>query len=229
MSHTVPFPSDSVIYNVLGSVHAEMGNWPYSIKDFSKSIEVDPTNQTAYHYLTALFLRAGETTSYNRNCQAMLKQFAGTADPVVALQTAWDCLILPPSTNDLAAINLLIATARAGSANEDFTLNVELAKGLAEYRAGNFTGAVDRLQKAAAHPNDEDRTLMARLVLSMAQQQGGHADQAQKTLADALDSAGHKFPNTDSPDWNNRLTAQALMNQAKALVGVSESKDAAAK
>jgi serine/threonine protein kinase/tetratricopeptide (TPR) repeat protein len=239
MSRTEPYPSDSVIYNVLGMVHAQRGNLAGAIRDFSKSVEDDPTNQTAYHYLTPLFLRTGDAGSYNRNRQAMLQQFVGTTDPVAAWQVALDNLLLPPAAGDLPAIKRLIATAGASGADDAAVLDTELVKGLFDYRSGNFAPAAEGLQKVAAKSeqrqkistksNDSSREIQALAALAMAQQQLGHADQARATIAKALDDAGRNFPDVDDHDWNGQLTAAALMNQARELVGGSQPGDASAK
>ena len=239
MSHTEPYPSDSVIYNVLGIVHAQRGNLADAIRDFSKSVEDDPTNQTAYHYLTPLFLRTGDAGSYNRNRRAMLQQFAGTTDPVAAWQVALDNLLLPPAAGDLPAIKRLIATAGASGTDDAAVLDTELVKGLFDYRSGNFAPAAEGLQKVAAKSeqrqkistksNDSSREIQALATLAMAQQQLGHADQARATIAKAMDDAGRNFPDVDDHDWNGQLTAAALMNQARELVGGSQPGDASAK
>ena len=49
------------------------------------------------------------------------------------------------------------------------------------------------------------------------------------TLARILDSLGRKFPNIEARDWNEQLTADALVKEAKALIGNVQTKDAAAK
>ena len=228
MRHVPAMSADSIIYNVLGDVHADRTNWDAAIQNFSKSIEVDPTNYTAYHHLTPLFLRIGDADAYNRLRQAMLRQFAGATDPAIAEDIALDCLLLPPTTTDLAVLNQMVSAAQTGATNEETVLNAELAKGLAEYRGGNFAASAGRLRKVAAKKGDKDRTLQALIVISMAQQKLGQTDQASATLAKAADVAGNDFPRIHDHDWNDQLTAEALMNQAKAIVGDAPQKNAAA-
>jgi serine/threonine protein kinase len=231
MNHVPDYPSDSIIYNVLGGVHAQMGKWDLARKDFSKSIEDDPTNHVAYHYLTPLLLRDPNTDSYERHRQAMLLMFGQTSDPTVAAEIGKDCLLAPLNPGDLAAARRLADLARGNVTKTDSIADAALDAGLADYRAGNFTAAATQLQKIDTRPDDDDdgRWLQARFALAMAQHQAGQANEARKTLSEALDEAGRKFPRTNGHDWNDQLTAAALMNEAKALVGVSESKDDASK
>ena len=229
MNHTEPYPSDSVIYNVLGIVHAQRQYWAPAVADFTKSIEMDPTNVTAYHYLTSLYLRAGDSSSYDRNRQAMLKQFSSTTDPVIAEQTAADCLILPPASNDLATINQMGVIAQVSNTSQHAGLDGKFVQGLSEYRGGNFAAAAKHLQKFATNSEDSTRMIEVLTVLAMAQPQNGQTEQAQTTLAKALDTIGRKFPNMEAHDWNEQLTADALLNEAKALIGTPKPKDDAAK
>ncbi len=229
MSHTEPYPANSVIYNVLGIVYSQRGYGQRAISAFTKSVEMDPTNATAYHYLTVLYLQAGDAGSYNRNREALLKQFSGATNPAVAAQMAGDCLILPPSPGDAAAINQMLVTAQTSGTNQETVLNAQFVQGLAEYRGGNFAGAANRLQKFATSSDDSTGTVKVLTVLAMAQQQGGHAEPARATLAKVLDTISRKFPNLEAHDWDNQLLADALLKEAKALIGTPQPKDATAK
>jgi Flp pilus assembly protein TadD len=219
MKQAPPLQANSIIYNVLGAVQAQRGKWEDAVKVLSKSVEVDPTNNTAYHYLTALFLRSGDSDGYNRHRQAMLREFSSTSDPAIAERVARDCLIIPSAAKDLPAINRLIEIARKSDKPGSVGF-LELAAGLAAYRAGDFAGASEQLQKVAVQSNDENCKLQALSVLAMAQQQLGQSDQARATLAKAVDFAGKSFPRWNGNDWNDQLTAQALLTQAKTLLAV---------
>jgi eukaryotic-like serine/threonine-protein kinase len=231
MNHVQDYPSDSIIYNVLGGVHAQMGKWDLARKDLARSIEVDPTNYMAYHYLTPLFLRDPNTDAYDRHRQAMLRMFGQTSDPTIAAEIGKDCLLTPLNPGDLAAVRRLVDLAQGKVANLDLIADAAIAAGLADYRADNFAAAATQLQKIETRPDDDDDShwLQARFALAMAQHQLGRTNDAQTTLADALDSAGHKFPRTNDHDWNDQMTAAALLNEAKALIGTGQPKDAAAK
>jgi serine/threonine protein kinase/predicted negative regulator of RcsB-dependent stress response len=221
MSHVQDYPSDSVIYNVLGGVHAQMGKWDLARKDYSKSIQVDPTNYVAYHYITPLLLRDPSTDAYDRHRQAMLRMFGQTSDPTVATEIGKDCLLAPLNPADLAAVKPLVDLAQGHVTNSDLIADAALAAGLAEYRAGNFPAAATQLQKIETRPDDDNDShwLQARFTLAMAQHQSSQTNDARHTMVKALDEGGHKFPRTVDHDWNEQLTAAALMNEAKALIG----------
>ena len=221
MTHVQDYPSDSIIYNVLGSVHAQMGKWDFARKDYARSIQVDPTNYVAYHYVTPLLLRDPNTDSYDHHRQAMLRMFGQTSDPTVATEIGKDCLLAPLNPADLTAVKPLVDLAQGHVTNTDLIADAALAAGLADYRAGNFPAAATQLQKIETRPDDDDNShwLQARFILAMAQHQTGQTNEARHTMVKALDEAGRKFPRTGDHDWNDQLTAAALMNEARALIG----------
>jgi tetratricopeptide (TPR) repeat protein len=208
-----------------------MGKWDLARKDYVRSIEVDPSNYVAYHYITPLLLRDPNTDAYDHHRQAMLRMFGQTSDPTAAAEIGKDCLLAPLDPGNLAAVRRLIDLAQGRVANTDLIADAAIAAGLADFRAGNFASATTQLQKIETRPDDDHdgHWLQARFALAMAQHQFGQTNEAQTTLADALDSAGHKFPRTYDHDWNDQLTAAALLNEAKALIGNGEAKDDAAK
>ncbi len=221
MTHVQDYPSDSIIYNVLGGVYVQMGKWDLARKDYSRSIQVDPTNYVAYHYLTPLLLRDPSTDAYDRHRQAMLRMFGQTSDPTVAAEIGRDCLLAPLNPGDLAAARRLVDLAQGHVTNTDLIADAALGAGLADYRAGNFGAAATQSQKIDTRPDDDDNShwLQARFILAMAQHQTGQTNEARHTMVKALDEAGRKFPRTGDHDWNDQLAAAALMNEARALIG----------
>jgi eukaryotic-like serine/threonine-protein kinase len=221
MSHVQDYSSDSIIYNVLGGVHVQMGKWDLARKDYARSIQVDPTNYVAYHYITPLLLRDPNTDAYERHRQAMLRVFGQTSDPTVAAEIGKDCLLAPVNPADLVAARRLVDLAQGHVTNADLIADAALAAGLADYRAGNFATAATQFQKIETRPDDDDDShwLQARFALAMAQHQTGQTNEARHTMAKALDEAGRKFPRSGDRDWDEQLTGAALMNEAKALIG----------
>jgi tetratricopeptide (TPR) repeat protein len=83
------------------------------------------------------------------------------------------------------------------------------AKALAEYRLGRFESAIEWGQKAGA----EGVWLPTHLVLAMAHQRLGHAEQARRSLDEAVKTYDWKNPNNE---WAGAI--QALRREAETLL-----------
>ena len=218
MKQVPPIPQSSILFNVLGVVRARNHNWEAAVSNYTKSIEVDPTNHEASHCLAPLLIYVGDFQAYNHHRERILRQFSGITDPEFAGQLALDCLITPPATADLAAISKMADTALEAGANGDSRFDSEFVKGLVEYREGHFAAAVEWLRKVAPQEEKPSRTVETCAVLSMAQHQLGQLEEARSTLAGGLQIADAKLKQLDGPDWNDQLTAHLLMREAKELI-----------
>src|SRR6185503_19919470 len=106
----------------------------------------------------------------------------------------------------------------------------QFAKGLAQYRQGRFSSAVEWMQKVLAKAGeDSNRGVQAHMVLAMAQHQLKHPDEARTALAKGVAIAETKLPKLANGEldvgWNDWIIAHSLMREAKMLI---EGKPAAA-
>jgi Flp pilus assembly protein TadD len=211
-------PASVAILNVLGIIHGRRGEWSAAIADFTRVVELDPTDHDAYHSLAPLLAQSGDQEAYRRLCGRILGQFARTSDPAIAERMARDCMILPPRPADLATIGKMVDTAVAAGSNHPFWDYFQFVKGLSEYRDGHFANAVEWLQKVVAHEGDPNRTVAAHMVLAMARHQLDQVDEARATLSKGSKIAEAKLGKLGSPQWNDQIAAQMLMREAKALI-----------
>ncbi|HEY2573268.1 MAG TPA: tetratricopeptide repeat protein, partial [Verrucomicrobiaceae bacterium] len=211
-------PSGASILNVLGILHGRRGEWPAAIADFKRVVELVPTDHDAYHSLAPLLAQSGDAEAYRRLCAQMLHQFARTSDPAIAERMARDCMILPPPAADLEVIGKMVGTAVAAGPNHQYWDYFQFVRGLYEYRNGRFASAAEWLQKVTTHESDPNRTVEAHMVLAMAQHQLKQVDEARATLAKGLKIADAKLTRPGSPQWNDQISAQTLMREARALI-----------
>jgi hypothetical protein len=159
---------------------------------------------------------------YRRLCERILRQFAGTSDPVVAERMAKDCLFIPPPPSELNNIARMVETAVAGGPNHQYWPYFQFVKGLAEYRQGRFASASEWLQPVLGKTSDIYRTVQAHMTLAMAQHQLNQTEQARATLAKGLELAEARFPKLGKTgldeQWHDWIIAQVLMREAKALI-----------
>jgi serine/threonine-protein kinase len=131
-----------------------------------------------------LCLFLGQEDEYCRARQVLLGRFATTSDPFVAERTARVCLLRPLSGDELRQV-VALAERAADAARLKYRVVSPyflFTQGLADYRQGRFDRAV------AAMRGEAGRVLgpAPGLVLAMALQQSGQAEEARKTLAAAI-------------------------------------------
>ena len=209
--------ADVVILNVLGIIHGRRGEWTEATRNFTRVVELLPSDHDACHSFAPL-LAQSDPEAYRRLCAQILRQFGRTSNPAIAERMARDCLILPPSAADLETISKMVDAAVAAGPSHPFWDYFQFVKGLSEYRNSRFADAAEWLQKVAAHENDPDRTVEAYMALAMAQHQVKQVDEARATLAKGLQIADTKLGKFGSPQFNDQIAAQMLMREASELI-----------
>jgi serine/threonine protein kinase len=211
-------PQGSIFYNALGEVYARQGNWAGAIRNFNRSITADPTNHYAYHYLAPLLLQTGDLAGYRAHRERVLSRFGETADPLIAERIAKDCLVLPPPAASREKLAKMADTAVAAGPGLKAWPYFEFVKGLAEYRLGHFTGALEWLRKVAADEGVPARTAQAYATQAMAEYQLGQTNAARATLANGVKIAETKLTQPGRIDWNDTIIAQILLREAGGLI-----------
>src|SRR5215471_2756641 len=138
------------MFDTFGLIHAARKEWQAAITNFSKEVQVSPTNHLAYHFLAPLLVQVEDLDGYARLRSAILKRFADTTDPVAAERMAKACLILPAPATELQTIGKMADTALASDPGHPFRPYFEFAKGFSEYRLRHFESAAEQLEKVAA-------------------------------------------------------------------------------
>jgi Flp pilus assembly protein TadD len=219
-SDVPPMPGMVPFYNVFGLIHARRGQWQAALSNYTRAVEFMPSDHQAAHNLAPLLLQTGDVQAYQHLRERMLRQFSETPDPVIAERIAKDSLILPPSPADLETIAKMVNTALVVDSTHKSWADVYFVKGLAEYRQGHFTNAVQWLQKVLTEKRSGSRNVEAQMVLALVQHQLKQADDARVTLAQGLQTAERlkKAGEDLGDDWNDWIIAHLLLSQAQALV-----------
>jgi serine/threonine protein kinase len=212
-------PQSVAIFDVLGDQHGRRGEYQASIINYTKAIQVNPTNHLAYHYLAPLLLQTGDLTGYGAHRERILRQFGTTADPMIAERMAKDCLVLPPSAADLQILGKMADVAAAAGPTDNLWPYFQFVKGLAEYRQDHFDTAAKWLQEVPPKDGDAARTVQAYMVLAMAQQRLKKADEARATLTTGLKFAADQMRDLHGVNWHDEIFAHLLMEEAKRLLG----------
>jgi eukaryotic-like serine/threonine-protein kinase len=213
-------PASCSVYNVIADQHARRGEWERAITNYYRSLQVNPTNYYAYHYLAPVLIMLGDVTGYDRLRTQMVQQFGATHDPVTADRIGKDCLILPPPDTDLPAIARMADTAfAAGPGNSDWVF-YQFIKGLSEYRQAHYVAAIEPLQNVITKGGEPVQLAEAYTVLAMAQRGQNQIEKARESLAAARELITPKLEKYEGLLWNDRIIAHFLFQEAAALIEV---------
>jgi serine/threonine protein kinase len=212
------------------STRARSGRWQEAAADLGQVIETDPSEQHNWFVLTPLLIQSGRIADYRTHCKAMLDRFGTSTDSEIADRVAKSCLLLPSAVGPdelTLACNLADNALTLGKGSQ-WLYWFQLTKGLAEYRQGHFTGAIEWMrlsQKELARRQTGDRDMCEAdtyLVLAMAQHQLKQPDEARAALARGLEIVQKKLPKLDGGDlglsWWDVLMSYILMREAKEMV-----------
>jgi Tfp pilus assembly protein PilF len=231
-----------------GWVYADMGQWDKAVADFVKATrcqeaapdaayarldhftnqyqlaECKRPDQDAWYARAMLYLRDGNQDGYRQICSDMFVQFGEGA--------AWTCTMTPTSGVDPAQLVDLAEKSLAKSSRDHWHVN---QLGAALYRDGRFEEAVKLLTEAtelSCHPY-RTNLLHTWFFLAMVHHRLGHVDEARRWLDKAVQGAEDalrsppKSGNSDgviAPNWNRRLTLQALRREAEQLIQGAQTK-----
>jgi serine/threonine-protein kinase len=175
-------PNDPRAHYLRRAALMDQGKLEEARAAWEQILEQGPSYHDAWYGYAELCLFLGKEDAYRRNRTALLKRFGKTTDPVVAERTARACLLLPASGEELEqAAALADRAVTLGKDHLSFGWFLA-AKALAEYRLGRFESALDWGQKAGAKGN----WVPTHLVLAMAHRQLGHAEEARRSLDEAV-------------------------------------------
>ena len=214
--HTTLVP----FYNVFGSVHARHGEWPQALTNWLYVVQYAPEDQIGYQFLAPLRLQMDDVAGYKDCRTQILREFGGTSDPRTAERMAKVSLILPPSPEEMTVIAKMAEVALQGDTNEDEWAFNLFAKGLTEYRQGNYTEAADFLRQAEPYDAGQYVHAEAALVLAMAQFQLNDMAGSRKSYSEATDIMRRTFPRAGHLDdeWNDWINFRVLLREAVELM-----------
>ena len=217
--------------------HVRDGQWAKAFADYSKAIELDPSDHFPWFQSAALALELGDGEGYRCICREMLTRFGNTDKPHIAERTAKTCSLAPEAVSDFAAVLKLADRAVTGTEKHPYYRWFVLVKGLAEYRADHDAAAVDWMKRFAPQAGGCSWDATAFAVQAMAKHRLGSAPgaDAARLAAEALASLGHaqailaeNMPDPakgrpyESHNFHDWLHAQILCREAEKLIGKDE-------
>ncbi|HEY1788084.1 MAG TPA: serine/threonine-protein kinase [Verrucomicrobiae bacterium] len=205
-------------YNVFGSVHARMAQWPQSLTNWELVVRCAPEDHVGYQELGPVLLQTGNADGYSALRTQILKQFEDTTDPRTAGFMVKTCLLLPASDSEMKTISRMADVAVSGSTN-DSDWGFELFdKGLAEYRLGHYSKARQFMRRADPLDIGPFCRTEVYLVRAMAEARLKRTDDSKESFRDAIDKVKTELiqrGGLDSYRWDDWIIIQILMREAE--------------
>jgi tetratricopeptide (TPR) repeat protein len=211
----------------LANALARRGRWEEAIKAMAHAIALEPTEHLYYHGLAPMLVKIGDLDGYRKLCQREVAAFQTTKDPIVADRMSKSCSILPDSGVSSDVIAAWADLAISATNHSDYLWYLS-GKGLADYRRGDFSGAVKWL---ADHENRMQASapvwsvlIQVHAVAAMAYSRLNQADAARKALSKAVELQRRRMPKLEKDPgelWLDWIIGHALLNEAIALIGPS--------
>jgi serine/threonine-protein kinase len=182
---------------------------------WEKLLERDPPDHDSWYGYAELCLFLGREEDYRRARRALLKRFGATTNPFDAERTARACLLLPATDDELRQAVALSERAVAEREGDKWARPYfKFIHGLAEYRQGQFDGAIATMQDDAFGVLGP----APRLMLALSLHRGGQATEARKTLAAAILAHDWRPMQVHARDQQNEWIYHILRREAEAMI-----------
>jgi serine/threonine protein kinase/tetratricopeptide (TPR) repeat protein len=194
---------------------------------YQRALELDPADYWNWGIAAMLRLYRGDLAGYRLLCREMLARFNQTKDPLIAYRTAETCLLGPDAVPDLGPVLQLAARAVTDTEQHFRYRWFLLAKGMADYRAGQDAEAIEHLNQTlslgreAKYLNIPTIDTTAHAFLAMVHHRLGQADLALQEL-DLATLRDHRYKKTGGKTrgqgWYQLLPFEIVRREAGRLV-----------
>ncbi len=211
------------VHHVVGHAYARSSQWDKAAPALARAAELDPNDIAPRYRSATLSLYLGDFEGYRHACRQMLERFEKADDPTIVTYTVRVCLLMPDAVADLDRVVQLADRNVKGNEKYHAYNWLVLDKGLAEYRAGQYAAAVERLTKLSPHSDGVHLDASVFAVLAMAQHRLGQAEAARAALSSAQAIIAKKTPDPAKSrplghDWPEWLHCRVLSRQAEVLI-----------
>ncbi|HEU5396724.1 MAG TPA: serine/threonine-protein kinase [Verrucomicrobiae bacterium] len=200
-----PTVEGAAVFRALGEWHAFHGRWKPAAQRFTTLLQIDHLDGwdvTTLDYLECgpALIEAGDRAGYEEFRRAAVARFADGNLPFSDRILKIDLLVPADDTMMKALQPLVEATSKFFATNSGEEVDIFLAAwrsvslGLWEYRHGNYQAAADWCRRCLNYPEYiAPRTATAEVILAMADEKLGSADEARAELAQATAIIEAKF------------------------------------
>jgi eukaryotic-like serine/threonine-protein kinase len=205
-------------YNVFGTAHARHGEWLEALTNWNYVVQFAPGDHIGYQYLGPLLAQINDVEGYKKFRAQIIQQFGDTSDSRIAERMVKASLLLPASAEEMKVISAMADVAGNVNTNgKNWGYNF-LAKGLSEYRRGNYQEAIPWLRGALPEDIGSRRRAEAYLILAMTQYRLNQSDSSRASFSQAMDVVkALPTANDFADDWNDWVIIHVFLREALAL------------
>jgi tetratricopeptide (TPR) repeat protein len=201
---------------------AERGLWKEAGADLAAAFRRQPEALTGMR-LGVVLSQTGEIERYRAHCRAMLERWASTEENIAAERTLKTALLVSDVKADAKQLARLAALAVSGDKNMDGYMWCMFAKGLHDYRTGNYADALAGCRESrrrAPESNGDQQALASKdlAVEAMALHRLGDKAGARRALAEAKSHVEAHVPGIDGGSTYDWLIAHTLYREAEGLI-----------
>jgi tetratricopeptide (TPR) repeat protein len=203
---------------------ARQGKWREAADVYRQLVERQPVRNRNWVLLAPLLVQTGDAAAYRQHCDALLASFAEARLPITLERTAKACLLMPMEPSHVQRPAELAARACTLGANHEFLAHFRLADGMAQFRAGQWPLACERLEQARQLDNNRDPYLAATagFLLAMACHQRQLEADAQRYFDEATATVRQRMPRLEQgdlgPAWPDWLVCEIARQQAASMI-----------
>jgi tetratricopeptide (TPR) repeat protein len=194
-------PEDTNALVVRSELRGILGLWTHAATDYAREMELHESELTWRWFRHALLrLHVGDEAGYRHACRRMQELFHGTIAHEMASEVVRTCLLVP---NPEVDISRMLEIQGQVVASEPGSWLRQYLMGVAHYRAGEYSQAVECLQTSLTASNEAVRGL-SYPVLAMSYFKLGQPVEAQRSLnaaAECLESWTQYRCNIEGGNW----------------------------
>jgi tetratricopeptide (TPR) repeat protein len=164
-------------------VLVELGLGKELLAEWKRALGPEQRSHEDWYGYAELSLYMGDAAGYQRHCHELLTLFESSTDPQVCERAARSCLLsdLGPEVSARAAA-MIDRALGADTTPSWLRPYLQVVRGLARYRLGDFDGAIRTLQEDALNANGP----FPHLVLALSHRDAGHPAEALRSFARGL-------------------------------------------
>jgi tetratricopeptide (TPR) repeat protein len=208
-------PKTGWAYALRGVACACLKQWDQCAADHVRATEIRPDNYNWWSGLAVARLGTGDTPGYLRARSEILRRFRDYKVHARVDNLCYVCAVLPAEPDQADAFLRMAEFAVSATPDNPRT------RGVMNYRAGKYEAAIADLNQSARVVR---RRFWDWLILAMAHRQLGHADEAKKSLQEAVKwiEQANRTDAMGSADrwlgWREPVEAEYLLREARVLI-----------